>query len=157
MRIGIGFDVHAFIQGRPLVLGGVQIPYDKGLKGHSDADVLTHAVCDALLGALSMGDIGKHFPDDDDTYLNIQSLLLLRRCADMVYAAGFTVENVDAVVIAQMPKLAPYREWMQQNLALSLGINEKQINVKATTTEKLGFAGRGEGIAAQAICLLKEV
>ncbi len=157
MRVGIGFDVHAFQNGRQLVLGGVKIPYEKGLDGHSDADVLTHAVCDALLGAACMGDIGKHFPDDDDAYLNIESLKLLRRCADLIYAAGYTVENVDVIVMAQQPRIAPYRERMQQNLALSLGINAKRVNVKATTTEGLGFVGRVEGIAAQAICLIKEV
>ncbi len=157
MRIGIGFDVHAFKQGRALVLGGVTIPGEKGLDGHSDADVLTHAVCDALLGAASLGDIGKHFPDDDAQYLDIQSTKLLRRCADMLYGAGYAVENVDVVVMAQAPKIAPYREQMQQNLALALGVNAKRVNVKATTTEGLGFIGRTEGIAAQAVCLLKEV
>jgi len=157
MRIGIGFDVHALIEGRALILGGVKIPFERGLDGHSDADVLTHAVCDALLGAANLGDIGMHFPDDDDAFLGIESLKLLRRCADMIYAAGYAVENVDAVVMAQAPRLSTHRERMQQNLALSLGVNVRRVNVKATTTEHLGFIGLGEGIAAQAVCLLKEV
>jgi 2-C-methyl-D-erythritol 2,4-cyclodiphosphate synthase len=157
MRVGIGFDVHAMRAGRALVLGGVRIPHDRGLDGHSDADVLTHAVCDAVLGAASLGDIGIHFPDDDAAYEGIDSLILLRRCADLVRVAGFIVENVDAVVIAQSPRLSPYREKMEQNIATALGIGYKRVNVKATTTERLGFCGRGEGMAAQAVCLLSEV
>jgi 2-C-methyl-D-erythritol 2,4-cyclodiphosphate synthase len=157
MRVGIGFDVHKLAVNRPLVLGGVKIPFERGLDGHSDADVLTHAVCDALLGAASLGDIGIRFPDDDPAYLNIDSLKLLRSCADLVYKAGYAVENIDAVVIAQRPRLSPFRERMQENLALALGINARRVSVKATTTEQLGFIGAGEGMAAQAVCLLTEV
>jgi 2-C-methyl-D-erythritol 2,4-cyclodiphosphate synthase len=155
MRVGIGFDVHVLKAGRALVLGGVRIPFDKGLEGHSDADVLTHAICDAILGAAGLHDIGVHFPDGDAAYKDIDSLILLRRCADMVRGAGYMVENVDAVIIAQAPRLLPYREKMEQNIAAALGISARRVNVKATTTESLGVIGRGEGMAAQAVCLLK--
>ena len=156
MRIGIGFDVHALKSGGALVLGGVRIPHAMGLVGHSDADVLTHAVCDAVLGAAALGDIGMHFPDNDPAYADVDSLILLRRCADMAKSAGFFVENVDAVVMAQAPRLAPYRDKMAQHLAQAMGIDASCVNVKATTTEELGFVGHGKGIAAQAVCMLKE-
>jgi len=156
MRIGIGFDAHALVQGRELILGGVRIPFHMGLLGHSDADVLTHAVCDAVLGAAALGDIGLHFPDNDAAFRGMDSLILLRRCTDMVNSAGFMVVNVDAVVIAQAPRILPYRDKMAQHLAQALGIDASSMNVKATTTEKMGFTGRGEGIAAQAICLIQE-
>ena len=154
MRIGQGYDVHAFATGRPLILGGVQIPHDKGLAGHSDADVLLHACCDALLGAAALGDIGKHYPDTSSDYKNIDSRILLRHTWSLVTAEGYTLANLDATLIAQKPKLAPYIETMRQNIAADLQVDVGQINVKATTTEKLGFEGREEGIAAQAIVLL---
>ena len=155
MRIGLGFDTHAFAPGRDLILGGVTIPYDQGLMGHSDADVLAHAVSDALLGAANLGDIGQHFPDTDPAYRGADSLALLARCMKMVRQQGWELENVDAVVIAQVPKLAPYRLQMQQNMARAMGVAQQCVSVKATTTERLGFCGRAEGIAAQAVCLLK--
>ncbi|MBL0141229.1 MAG: 2-C-methyl-D-erythritol 2,4-cyclodiphosphate synthase [Betaproteobacteria bacterium] len=153
-RIGQGFDVHALVAGRKLVIGGVEIAHDKGLLGHSDADVLLHALCDALLGAAALGDIGRHFPDDDDRYKGIDSRELLRRVAALVREEGYVPENVDATIIAQAPRMAPHIAAMVASIAADLGIDEACVNVKATTTEKLGFAGRGEGIAAQAICLL---
>lgn len=156
MRIGIGFDVHAFEQKGALILGGVRIPHERGLKGHSDADVLTHAVCDALLGAAALGDIGLHFPDNDPTFADMDSLILLRRCADMAKSAGYRVANVDVIVMAQAPKISPYRDKMAQHLAQAMGIDASLVNIKATTTEELGFIGRAEGVAAQAICLLTE-
>lgn len=155
MRIGLGFDTHAFAPGRALILGGVHIPYEQGLMGHSDADVLAHAVCDALLGAAQLGDIGQHFPDTDPAYRGADSLHLLTCCMQMVRQAGWELENVDAVLIAQAPKFAPYRPQMQQNMARAMGVEPICISVKATTTEHLGFCGRKEGIAAQAVCLLK--
>ena len=154
MRIGHGYDVHCLVPGRRLVLGGVEIPYEYGLLGHSDADVLLHAICDALLGAAALGDIGKSFPDTDDTYNNIDSRILLRKTAEMVAKAGYTPENIDATVIAQRPKLAAYIETMRQNIAADCGLPLTAVNIKATTEEGLGFTGTGEGIAAHAVCLL---
>jgi 2-C-methyl-D-erythritol 2,4-cyclodiphosphate synthase len=155
MRIGQGFDVHALVEGRKLVVGGVHIPYYKGLEGHSDADVLLHAVCDALLGAAALGDIGKHFPDSDERYRGADSRGLLRAVAQEVKKAGFRVANVDATILAQAPRMAPHMAQMAANIASDLGVAPSCVNVKATTTEQLGFVGRGEGIAAQAIALLE--
>lgn len=154
MRIGQGYDVHAFTEGRPLVLGGVTIPYEKGLAGHSDADVLLHAICDALLGAAALGDIGHHFPDTDPAYAGADSRELLRKVIDLVTEQGLKIVNLDSTVIAQAPKLASYIDTMRANIADDLGASLDCVNVKATTTEKLGFTGRGEGIAAMAIVLL---
>lgn len=154
MRIGQGFDVHPLVAGRRLVVGGVVIPHDKGLLGHSDADVLLHAICDALLGAAGLGDIGKHFPDSDARYKGIDSRDLLRHVAALLSDRGHLVSNVDATIIAQAPRMAPHIPAMVANIAQDLGVPVSQVNVKATTTEELGFTGRGEGIAAQAICLL---
>jgi 2-C-methyl-D-erythritol 2,4-cyclodiphosphate synthase len=154
MRIGQGFDVHALVAGRKLVIGGVQIPYAKGLEGHSDADVLVHAICDALLGAAGLGDIGRHFPDTDPAYKGADSRVLLRAVAQKIAAAGFSVANVDSTIIAQAPRMAPHVAQMVANLSADLGIAGALVSVKATTTEHLGFTGRGEGIAAQAIALL---
>jgi 2-C-methyl-D-erythritol 2,4-cyclodiphosphate synthase len=154
LRIGQGFDVHQLVAGRRLVIGGVEIAHDKGLLGHSDADVLLHAVSDALLGAAALGDIGRHFPDSDPRYKGIDSRELLRRVAGLVREAGFVPVNVDATIIAEAPRMAPHVPAMVANIAADLGIDEGCVNVKATTTEKLGFTGRGEGIAAQAACLL---
>ena len=154
MRVGQGFDVHRLVEGRRLVIGGVEIPFDKGLLGHSDADVLLHAVCDALLGAAALGDIGRHFSDSDAQYKDADSRVLLREVARMVANAGFRIGNVDATIIAQAPKMAPHIEQMVENIASDLGIAMNAVNVKATTTEKLGYTGRGEGIAAQAVVLL---
>lgn len=154
MRIGQGFDVHQLVTGRKLVIGGVEIAYEKGLLGHSDADVLLHAICDALLGAAALGDIGRHFPDTDPRYKGIDSRKLLREVAALVASKGFAVENIDATIIAQAPRMAPHIAAMVANIASDLGIEVGRVNVKATTTEELGFIGRGEGIAAQAICLL---
>lgn len=154
LRVGHGFDVHQLVVGRKLILGGVEIAHERGLLGHSDADVLLHAICDALLGAAGMGDIGRHFPDDDARYGGIDSRELLRSVAAKITAQGFAVGNVDATVIAQAPKLAPHVAAMVSNIAGDLGIDPGLVNVKATTTEKLGFTGRGEGIAAEAVCLL---
>jgi 2-C-methyl-D-erythritol 2,4-cyclodiphosphate synthase len=155
MRVGQGFDVHALVPGRPLMLGGVRVPHDKGLAGHSDADVLIHAVCDALLGAAGLGDIGRHFPDSDPRYKNIDSRQLLRHVRDLLAQGGWRVANVDATIIAQAPRLAPHIDRMRANLAEDLGIPLAQVNVKATTTERLGFIGREEGIAAQAVALIE--
>lgn len=155
MRIGHGYDVHRFANDRPLVLGGVKIPFEMGLFGHSDADVLTHAICDALLGAAALGDIGKHFPDTDPAYSGIDSLLLLREVCGMLRKAGFEIENIDATVVAQAPKLAPYLPQMCLKIAETCGILESCVNVKATTEEKLGFTGAMAGVAAHAVCLLK--
>jgi 2-C-methyl-D-erythritol 2,4-cyclodiphosphate synthase len=156
VKIGQGFDVHAFAQGRKLIIGGVHIPYERGLLGHSDADVLLHAICDALLGAAALGDIGKHFPDTDASYQGADSRVLLRHVVGLVKARGYRVANVDATIIAQAPKMAPHIPTMVTNIAADLDIAAACVNVKATTTEHLGFTGRGEGIAAQAICLLVE-
>ena len=154
MRIGQGFDVHQLVAGRKLVVGGVEIAHDKGLLGHSDADVLMHAVCDALLGAAALGDIGRHFPDSDARYKGIASRELLRHVAALIRDRGYTVENVDATIVAQAPRMAPHIPAMVANIAADLGIDAAAVNVKATTTEELGFTGRGEGIAAQAVCLI---
>lgn len=154
MRIGHGYDVHQLVAGRKLIIGGVEINHDKGLLGHSDADVLLHAICDALLGAAALGDIGKHFSDSDVTFKNIDSRILLREVARLLDAAGFRVGNVDATIIAQAPRMAPHIVKMAENIAADLGIPMNAVNVKATTTEKLGFAGRGEGIAAEAVALI---
>lgn len=156
MRIGQGFDAHALVSGRRLVLGGVEIPYERGLEGHSDADVLLHAICDALLGAAALGDIGRHFPDSDPQYKDADSRVLLRSVARKLSAEGFAIANVDATVIAQAPRLAAHIPGMVANIAADLGVPPGCVNVKATTTEHLGFTGRGEGIAAQAIALLDE-
>ena len=156
MRIGHGYDVHRLVADRKLILGGVDIPWDKGLLGHSDADVLVHAVMDALLGAAAMGDIGKHFPDTDSAYKDADSLMLLQKVGEKISAAGYAVCNIDATVLAQKPKLAPHISQMVENIARTLGIEPSQVNVKATTEEHLGFTGREEGIAAHAVCLLTE-
>ncbi|MDP4108526.1 MAG: 2-C-methyl-D-erythritol 2,4-cyclodiphosphate synthase [Bacillota bacterium] len=155
MRIGHGYDVHRLIGGRKLVLGGVEIDFAKGLLGHSDADVLTHAVMDALLGACCCGDIGSHFPDKDPAYEGINSLILLKKTGEIVAKAGFAVENIDATIICEKPKLAPFILLMRQNIASSLDIDVGCVSVKATTEEGLGFTGNGDGIAAHAVCLLK--
>ena len=155
MRIGQGFDVHQLVPGRRLVIGGVEIAHDKGLLGHSDADVLLHAICDALLGAAGLGDIGKHFPDTDERYKGIDSRELLRQVVALLADRGRRVSNVDATLIAEAPRMAPHIPRMVAHIAADLGIEAGRVNVKATTTEKLGFAGRGEGIAAQAVCLLE--
>jgi len=155
MRIGHGYDVHRMVEGRKLILGGVEIAFLKGLDGHSDADVLLHAVCDALLGSLSLGDIGIHFPDQDPQFKDISSLELLRKVGVMVKEKGFTVSNIDITVIAQEPELSGYISQMSENIARILEIDKGQINIKATTTEGLGFVGKGEGIAAQAVALVK--
>jgi 2-C-methyl-D-erythritol 2,4-cyclodiphosphate synthase len=154
MRIGNGFDVHALVTGRKLIIGGVDIPYEKGLLGHSDADVLLHAICDALLGAAALGDIGKHFPDSDPRYKGIDSRQLLREVGALIEKSGYRVGNIDATIIAQAPKMAPHITQMVNNIAADLKIEPVAVGVKATTTEQLGFTGRGEGIAAQAVCLL---
>ena len=155
IRIGHGFDVHAFAEHRKLIIGGVDIPYERGLAGHSDADVLLHAICDALLGAAGLGDIGRHFPDTDALYAGIDSRILLRRVAEQLQQNAWRVSNVDATIIAQAPKMAPHIARMTAHIADDLGIALDRVNVKATTTEKLGFTGRGEGIAAEAVCLIE--
>lgn len=157
MRIGHGYDVHRFAQGRKLILGGVEIPYSLGLMGHSDADVLTHAVMDALLGAAALGDIGQHFPDSDPAYCGADSIGLLGRVRDLLEKNSFRIGNIDATVVAQAPKLQPYVLQMRKNIAVACGINETFISIKATTEEGLGFTGRGEGIAAHAVCLIETV
>lgn len=157
MRIGHGYDVHRLVEGRPLILGGMKVTYEKGLDGHSDADVLVHAVMDALLGAASLGDIGKHFPDTDPRYKGISSLTLLKAVKEKINAAGYGVGNIDVTVIAQAPKLASYLMQMEANLAVILQIPVDRINIKATTEEHLGFTGSGEGIACHAVCLLEEL
>lgn len=157
MRVGIGYDVHRLIEGRQLVLGGVLIPYEKGLLGHSDADVLLHAIMDSLLGAAALGDIGKHFPDSDDKYKGISSLRLLEYVAALLKEKHYVIENIDSTIIAQKPKLAEYIDKMRDNIADVLKIDKNQVNVKATTEEGLGFTGMGEGISAQAICSLNLV
>ncbi|NLY49628.1 MAG: 2-C-methyl-D-erythritol 2,4-cyclodiphosphate synthase [Firmicutes bacterium] len=156
MRIGIGFDVHALQPGIPLFLGGVEIPHTHGLEGHSDADVLLHAISDAMLGATGERDIGYHFPDTDPTWAGISSQLILVKTAEIVAQRGFVVENIDSIIIAQRPKLAPYIMKMRAKIAYTLNLPVEQVSVKATTTEHLGFVGRGEGIAAQAVCLLRK-
>ena len=154
MRIGHGFDVHRLVVGRKCIIGGVDIPYEKGLDGHSDADVLLHAICDALLGAAALGDIGKHFPPSDMRYKGIESRGLLRHVATLLKEKNYTVQNIDATVICEAPKLSPHTATMCANIAADCGVDVACINVKATTTEKLGFTGRGEGIAAEAVCLI---
>lgn len=156
-KIGIGYDVHKLTEERKLILGGVEIPYEKGLLGHSDADVLIHTIMDAILGALGKGDIGKHFPDNDMRYKDISSRVLLREVADFLVAEKFEIGNIDAVIIAQAPKMLPYIEQMKENIAQDLKVSKKRINIKATTTEWLGFEGRGEGISSQAVVLLQEI
>lgn len=157
MRIGQGYDVHRLTEGRDLILGGVKIPYEKGLLGHSDADVLVHAVMDALLGAAALGDIGQHFPDTDPEYKGISSILLLKHVGALLEEKGYVIENIDATIIAQRPKLAAYRPQMAANIAAALHIETSQVSVKATTEEGLGFTGTGEGISSQAIVLLANV
>ena len=157
MRIGQGYDVHRLVEGRRLIIGGVDIPYEKGLLGHSDADVLLHAVMDALLGAAALGDIGQHFPDSDERYKGISSIALLKEVGKILQENGYMIENIDSTVIAQRPKLLPYRPQMAENIAAALGIEKEQVSVKATTEEGLGFTGTGEGISAQAIALLSSV
>ena len=154
MRVGMGYDVHRLVEGRDLIIGGVKIPYEKGLLGHSDADVLLHAIMDALLGAAALGDIGKHFPDTDERYKGADSRALLREVARMLEEENYLVENIDATIIAQAPKMRPHIDTMRQNIADDLGIEVSQVNVKATTEEGLGFTGTGEGISSQAICSL---
>ena len=154
MRIGQGFDVHKLVVGRRCVIGGVEIAHDKGLDGHSDADVLLHAICDALLGAVALGDIGKHFPPSDATYKNADSRALLRHVVALLKAKNYVVNNIDATVICEAPKLSPHTAQMCANISADCGVDIGQINVKATTTEKLGFTGRGEGIAAEAVCTI---
>ena len=153
MRIGHGFDVHALVEGRPLIVGGVTIPYERGLAGHSDADVLLHAICDALLGAAALGDIGEHFPDASAEYRNADSRALLRRVATLL-APDWTIVNIDATIIAQAPRMTPHKPQMIANIAADLRIAPAQVNIKAKTTERLGFTGRGEGIAAEAVALI---
>jgi 2-C-methyl-D-erythritol 2,4-cyclodiphosphate synthase len=156
MRIGIGYDVHRLVEDRRLILGGVDIPFEKGLLGHSDADVLLHAICDALLGAAALGDIGQHFPDTSSKYKNIDSLILLGQVGQLLHDQGFIIANIDSTVVAELPKLAPHIPAMADNIAAILGIGVDQVGVKATTTEGLGFEGRGEGISAQAVALIKK-
>lgn len=155
MRIGMGYDVHKLVEGRKLIIGGVEIPHEKGLLGHSDADVLLHAIMDSILGAAALGDIGKHFPDTDEKYKGISSILLLKEVGKLIKEKGYEIENIDSTIIAQRPKMAPHISTMVKNIAEALNIEENRINVKATTEEGLGFTGRGEGISSQSICLLK--
>lgn len=157
MRVGIGYDAHRLVEGRKLIIGGVHIPFEKGLLGHSDADVLAHAINDALLGAACLGDIGKHFPDTDPKYKDISSLVLMKRVAELLKNEGFGIVNIDSVIVAERPKFAPYIEKMRENIASALGIQKDKISIKATTTEGMGFEGRGEGISAKAICLIKKI
>lgn len=154
MRVGHGFDVHRLVEGRKCIIGGVEVPYSRGLDGHSDADVLLHAICDALLGAAGEGDIGKHFPPTDDRYKGIDSRMLLKAVVSLLADKGYLVSNIDATVICEAPKLSPHTQQMCTNVATDCGITLDQVNIKATTTEKLGFTGRGEGIAAEAVCLI---
>lgn len=156
MRIGFGYDVHRLVEERKLILGGVEIPYEKGLLGHSDADVLVHALMDAMLGAAGLGDIGRHFPDNDDRYKGISSMILLQNVTELLTEAGYIVNNIDVTVVAQRPKLAGFIPQMEQNLAETLHITVDDVNVKATTTEKLGFEGEGLGISAYAVCSIRK-
>ena len=154
IRIGHGYDVHRLTENRDLIIGGVKIPYEKGLLGHSDADVLVHAILDAVLGALGEGDIGKHFPDTDERYKGISSMLLAENVASLLLGKGYTVGNIDATVVAQRPKLSPYIQEMRANIAKVFGVTPDRVNIKATTEEKLGFTGSGEGISSHAVCLI---
>ncbi|MBO7386708.1 MAG: 2-C-methyl-D-erythritol 2,4-cyclodiphosphate synthase [Lachnospiraceae bacterium] len=154
MRIGMGYDVHKLVEGRDLIVGGVKIPYERGLLGHSDADVLLHAISDALLGAAALGDIGKHFPDTDPQYKGISSIVLLEKVGELLSENCYLIENIDATIIAQAPKMRPYIDEMRENIAKALGIDVSQVNVKATTEEGLGFTGEGKGISANAVCML---
>lgn len=156
LRIGHGYDVHRLVEGRPLILGGMAVPYEKGLDGHSDADVLLHAIMDALLGAAALGDIGRHFPDSDPAYAGVSSLVLLKSVGGILKHAGYAVVNIDATVLAQAPKLAPYIEEMRRRIAEALGIDYDRVSVKATTEEGLGFTGEGRGIAAHAVALIEK-
>lgn len=155
MRVGMGYDVHRLVEERRLILGGVEIPYEKGLLGHSDADVLLHAIMDAMLGAAALGDIGRHFPDTDPAYKGADSMVLLEACREKLRAAGYRVHNLDALICAQAPKMAPHIETMRANIARALQLDMDAVNVKATTTERLGFVGDGSGISAYAVCLLE--
>ena len=155
MRVGLGYDVHRLVEERRLILGGVEIPYEKGLLGHSDADVLLHAIMDAMLGAAALGDIGRHFPDTDPAYKGADSMVLLQACREKLRAAGYRVHNLDALICAQAPKMAPHIETMRANIARALQLDVDAVNVKATTTERLGFVGDGSGISAYAVCLLE--
>ena len=157
MRVGIGYDVHPLTSGRKLTLGGIEIPFDKGLSGHSDADALTHAIIDALLGAAGLNDIGSHFPSKDESYRDISSLVLLGKANELIMKKGFKIGNIDATVVAQQPKLAPFIDDIRVRLSQAMGIEKERLMVKATTTEGLGFAGRGEGIAAYALVLLETI
>lgn len=157
MRVGMGYDVHRLVEDRKLIIGGVEIPYEKGLLGHSDADVLLHAIMDALLGAAALGDIGKHFPDNDDRYKGISSLELLRQVGELLDEKNYVIENIDATIIAQKPKMRPYIDEMRKNIADTLKLDIDRVNVKATTEEGLGFTGAGEGISSQAVCSLNDV
>ena len=157
MRVGMGYDVHKLVEDRDLILGGVKIPYEKGLLGHSDADVLVHAIMDALLGAAALGDIGKHFPDTDPKYKGISSIRLLEHVADLLDEEHYIVENIDATIIAQRPRMRPYIDTMREHVAQALHISVDQVNIKATTEEGLGFTGSGEGISSQAICALEKI
>lgn len=154
LRIGSGYDVHCLVEGRKLILGGVEIPFEKGLLGHSDADVLLHAICDALLGAAALGDIGKHFPDHSVEYKDISSILLIEKVGQLLKDNGFVIGNIDSTIVAQSPKLAPYIFSMRENIAIALGISPEQVSVKATSTENLGFEGEKKGISAQAVVLI---
>ncbi len=156
MRVGMGYDVHRLAAGRKLIIGGVEIPYEKGLLGHSDADVLLHAIMDALLGAAALGDIGKHFPDTDPEYEGISSIKLLEHVGRLLDEGGYVIENIDATIIAQRPKMRPHIDQMRENIAAALNIETEQVNVKATTEEGLGFTGTGEGIASQAVCAVEK-
>ena len=157
MRVGLGYDVHKLVEGRDLIIGGVNIPYEKGLLGHSDADVLLHAISDALLGAAALGDIGKHFPDTDPKYKGADSLMLLEHVGRLLEEHLYVIENIDATIIAQRPKMAPHIQTMRENIAGALGLEVSQVNVKATTEEGLGFTGTGEGISSQAVCLIEKI
>lgn len=156
MRVGMGYDVHRLVEERRLILGGVEVPYEKGLLGHSDADVLLHAIMDAMLGAAALGDIGRHFPDTDPAYKGADSMVLLQACREKLRAAGYRVHNLDALICAQAPKMAPHIETMRANIARALQLDVDAVNVKATTTERLGFVGDGSGISAYAVCLLED-
>ncbi len=157
IRAGIGYDVHPFSKGRRLFIGGIEIPFDSGLAGHSDADVLLHAICDAILGAAGEGDIGRHFPNTDPAFKDISSLELLRRCANIVKIDGYDITNIDSVIIAEKPKFAPYMSRMIDKIAEAVDISKTMVNIKATTNEKMGFIGKGEGIAAYAVCILQKM